>query len=293
MQTKVTDPRAILDEEPIVAGNTASFDLSKAEPDEEEEEEDDDGEEAMKSLPTEDDLLKSLEALSAASHAAESGVSLRQTQLAARAATGADLSKSEKEELARFLTDEEDAYMYKSHASEFASDPTVAQGMEISDFLEAQTMVLAKSLDDIAGAVHSGQAENDAFNAVLAKSVSAMGGTIARQARQIADLENMIKSLAGVAAAQPRAPKGMTRPSRVGQPFGENMAKSQNAPGTPPASIGDLTKSDILDTLDDLVEKGGSADGIDFVHETAMLESTGVISPRALKAVLKHRGVAA
>lgn len=267
----------------------AKADEEEDEGEEDEEEDDEEMEMSKKSLPNEDDLIKSLDALAATASAVESGVSLRQTQLAARAAAGDALSKSERSELAQYLTGEDNTVdvLGKSYADDFASDPAVAQGMEISDFLEAQTSILAKSLDDIHADVRSSAREQEAFNAILAKSVSNLGRVVAAMAKENADLRSLVK---GGVDARPMPAKGRT--SRVGQSFGEAMAKSETSiPASSP--VNDNVILDTLETLIKSTEATGSygiVNGVDLSHELVKFEATGIISGPALQIVAEKAG---
>lgn len=245
-----------------------------------------DGDDLNKALPTEDDLLKALGALTASAKAVESGVSLRETDLAAKLAAGEELSKSEKDELRKSLGDEPAAEAPSNTADAMAADPTIAEGMEVSPFLEKMTTELCKSIDGVKEASAKGFSEQGTFNAVLAKSLAAIGGHMVALQKRIGELEaNVSTSVEGI-ASQPVAPKGSTR---VGQPAGENLAKSQTAGDE---ELPSLTKAQIFDTLDELCKSdGGMHDGIDFVYETTKFESVEQLSPQAMRVVLKKRNI--
>ena len=281
---------AQLDTEPLVKAGAPNMEAD-------DDDDDDDDDDYGKSMPSHDDLLKSLDALAATSYAADNGVSLRQTQLAAKAAVG-DLSTDERTELAKSLLDDDDyGSLYKSHAEEFAADPTVAQGLEISDFLEAQTDILAKSLDAIHGEVQSQGREQQTFNGILAKSVANMGRVIVSQQQKI---DRLTKSLVDGNAMQPLSPKGATRPSRVGQPYGEaNLTKSQSiAVGQGGVeglakSLNQFTDGQIMDTMEEMISKSenGVIDGVDMNAALVKYESTRMLDGNVLPLVARHKGL--
>jgi hypothetical protein len=247
-----------------------------------------------KALPSEDDLLKALDALTSTSNAMESGIPLRQTELASKAAEGMELTKSEKEELSRFLVDDDDDdYMVKSHADVFAANPTVAEGLEISDFLESYNEELCKSLDVMREKQSSEFAEIAQFHGVLAKSISAMGQTIVALKRQLDAATGGARPAQAPAVA---APKGRT--SRVGEKLGEDMVKSETGGDDTHAQLASLLgqREQVLNAFDSLLEKSraneiADLNGIDLVHESTKYETTGIIAPQVLKLVAKERGI--
>ncbi|HUT78267.1 MAG TPA: hypothetical protein VM285_11300, partial [Polyangia bacterium] len=285
-----TSFQSALSDDPLVKAYGAP--MAGGGDDDEEEDEDEDDDETMKSLPTEDDLLKSLAALNATGEAVQNGVSLRETDLAARAASGT-LSKSEREELADYLLkSDDDGFSYggsTSHVDQFVANPAITQGMEVSELIEGLVGELCKSLDGVSDTMSRDRSEQETFNGVLAKALSNIGGAVARLQR---DVQRIQKS--AIPASTPQAAVGRTR---VGQNAGE-LAKSHAAQGNGEGPI--LTRAQVLDTMSDLVkstiESGdnnnfGVVDGIDFVHETAMFENIGTITPGAMRAVLKSRGI--
>lgn len=280
-----------IDDEPLIKGEDESEEGEAVDEGavgdegmDDEEDEDEEDEDAEKSDMTEMDLVKALDEMDNLANASANGISPRQQQLAAKLARGESLTKSERAELA-----DSDEPMAKSHKESFVENPNIAQGFEVSEFLDALTSKVTDALDESRAEMSKSFAEVGEFNKALAKSLNAMGALIIAQDKKIRQLE---KSLAeGAAPALMRveaAPaKGAARTSAVGQKVNEGMRKSAGAGGTT------LTKSQILDTLDDQIQKsaGGIVDGVDLVLESSRYETTHLLSPDAMRIVCKARGI--
>jgi hypothetical protein len=268
--------------------------------DEDEDEDDEDGAmSAEKSMPSENDLVKAMTDLENASAALESGGSLRQADLAAKLANGETLSKSEASELRSFLDDDTESNdMRKSHREEFLEDAQIANGVEISGFLDAQVSALTKSLDDLRESISEGNGENRALVGKLAKGMHAIGMSNVALNRRVRQLEALVKSYGEGAAMTPMAAKAATR---VGQRFEENRGIA-GQPALIKSNGGNaatLSQTQIGSTITDLIKstaaagaKGfGVVDGVDLVHEQAKFEQTRQISPNAMRLVMRKNGI--
>lgn len=287
---------------------------SRAYDDEGNPEEGEEEEEAEKSLPSEDDLMKAMDVLVDTVEGIESGQSVRQQDLAARMAEGEELSKSEREELARFLNGDEldDDFFAKSTRENWAEEPLVAEGWEMSGYLDARDTAFAKSLDEIKQAIVSNNVESTAVVSRLAKGLHAVGLSNLSLRREVAEMRDLVKSVTGQAQAQPMPARGSTRPSKIGQKFGEqapangtqaNLTKSEQplgAGGIPSDPAGQkLYLNAALTELIKSTEPGGvnaaegfgTLRGIDLVAEQAMLENANMVSPPAAQLIAQHRGL--
>jgi hypothetical protein len=274
-----------------------------------------DDDDAEKSLPSEDDLMKAMDVLVETATGIENGSSVRQQDLAARLASGEELTKSERDEMARHLSADPDLDddLGKSMRENFADDPAILEGWDMSGYLDAKDAVLAKSLDGIRDALRSSTVENSAIVGRLAKGLHAVGMSNLALRREVTDLTELFKSLTGQANAQPAAAKGATQPSRIGQQFGEAgaagagqpLAKSLVTPagGIPPPNDREGQKRYLNDALTELVkstEPGGvnaaggfgNINGVDLVFEQAKLENANEVSPAAMQLIAQHRNIA-
>jgi hypothetical protein len=241
----------------------------------------------MKSDLTEDTLIKALDEMDSIAVAASNGISPREQALASKLASGTPLTKSERAELAAAGEP-----MAKSHKESFVENPQIAQGFEVSEFLDAALTKVAEALDTNREEMTKSFGEVGEFNRALAKSLNALGAVVIAQDKKIRQLE---KSLAGEAprrVVEAAPAKGVTSSrSSVGQRVNDSggMRKSQAAGGAT------LTKGMILDTLDDQIAKSdgqrGVVDGVDLVLESSRYETTQLLSPDAMRLVCKARGI--
>lgn len=280
-----------IDDEPLIKGEDESEEGEAVDEGavgdegmDDEEDEDEEDEDAEKSDMTEMDLVKALDEMDNLANASANGISPRQQQLAAKLARGESLTKSERAELA-----DSDEPMAKSHKESFVENPNIAQGFEVSEFLDALTSKVTDALDESRAEMSKSFAEVGEFNKALAKSLNAMGALIIAQDKKIRQLEKSLTEGAAPALMRVEAApaKGAARTSAVGQKVNEGMRKSAGAGGTT------LTKSQILDTLDDQIQKsaGGIVDGVDLVLESSRYETTHLLSPDAMRIVCKARGI--
>jgi hypothetical protein len=270
--------------------STEDPDLLKADGEEEEEEgseeegsENEEGEEndmenakkAKKSVDlSQDDLQKSLDQLE--SLADDTGESRKQSLLSK--AQDEDLSKSEQEELFNLLGgegDDLDTDLGEDLTKGFEENETLQQALDVSDYLQEQHTEMVKSLQGLADELVKSDNRQHEFNLVLAKALSQVGRHV----------ESMADRL-GVLEGQPaRKPKSMGA-----GPLNKSFA------GQPAAEDG-LSKSQVLDAMDAMMEKsmaagqnGIAAHGEDMAVAISKYEQFNTISQGMLQAVREHLG---
>jgi len=254
--------------------------VSKAE-DEEEGEEHEEGEspefeageeeeESEKSL-TAGDLQKSLDRLTAL--ATEGDGPSRKDNLLAKA-NDDTLSKSEREELFELLggaaptADEPGENIVKS----MTSNDTLQKALDVSEYLQEQHSEMVKSLRNVGEEIQKSDNRRHEFNLVMAKAIRDIGVMVKSMAEEIG-------TIGGQAA---RAPKSMG--VKAGQVLQKGFV------GQAPARD-DLSKSQVLDALDGMMEesmsKGGSGTletGEDIALAVSKYEQTHMISKSMLGA---------
>lgn len=224
-----------------------------------------------------DDLEKSLERLDEFTQSADE--ESRKKVLLQKAMEG-DLEKSERDELFDLMGGQSEEAP-GSHADEIiksmAENETLQKAYDVSDYLREQHEELCKSLGQLADYQEQSDARQHEFNLILAKAIS--------------DTGNLVKAMSeklGVIASQPaRPPK--SRGVQPAQPLEKSFG------GQAPAE-GKLTKSMILDTLDEMhvesLEKGmegRTGGGESILNAVAKYESTNMISKSMLAEVQAHR----
>lgn len=222
---------------------------------------------AKKSL-TAADLEKSLSKLT--QFALENDSQSRKAALLEKAQSGEPLSKSEKEELFRVLGGEE---VQKSTLGEevvksMGENEALQKAVDVSDYLDQQHKELVKSLEALGNHIEKSDARQHGFNLILAKA--------------IADVGSLTKSMSerlGVLESQPaRAPKSRgvapLQKSFVGQaPEGEQ-----------------LSKSEILDTMEAMLQKGMEfVNGEDVNVAASKYEQFNTMNESMLNAVKDFR----
>lgn len=227
---------------------------------------------------TGEDLEKSLQKLTEIVQAGDT--TTRKDALLSKAQTGEELSKSERSELFGLLGGQ-DQPQEKTLSDDLTKGLTqngaMQEALDVSNYLTEQHAELCKSLGALGEHVEKSDARQHEFNLVLAKAV--------------ADVGNLVKAVAetvGAIAGQPaRAPKSM------GVAGGKVLSKS--FAGSQP-SEDQLSKSEILDTLDTMMEKsmaagrgGRSAAGEDLLMAISKYEQTSALSPSLLAEVRAHR----
>lgn len=276
--------------------------LSKAAPagdeeepeDEEDEEEDDEDEDETESAGDEEDeteeengmsvksqvnvseadFQKSLDRLEAEANTGNQET--RRSALLAKAQSG-DLDPEERDELFAIMGGGDTAN--KSLGSEVTeglnSNETLQKAYDVSDFLAEHNLELTKSLDLLSAKVEAQDNRQHEFNLVLAKAMVDTGKLIKAMSERL-----------GVIASQPaREPK-----ARGAQPLQKSMVG-----GSLPPEGDNLSKSQIQDALDDMMQKsvdsgnqGVSPGGMDIAVETAKFEMSNKLSPKMFAEVRQH-----
>lgn len=226
---------------------------------------------------TSDDLEKSLAKLEALTQSTDT--TSRKDALLSKATKGEELSKSERDELFGLLGGEAPkATVSESLVKGMQSNETIQKALDVSDFLTEQQGELVKSLSALGEVVQKSDARQHEFNLVLAKS--------------IVDVGNLVKAVAqniGAIAKQPaRAPKS------AGVPGGTALQKG--FAGAPAADESQLTKGEVLGTLEAMLEKsmtsgqgGVAANGEDLLTAIAKYEQMNRMSPGLLEEVKAFR----
>lgn len=222
-----------------------------------------------KSLAT-DDLEKSIARLE--EFAQDDGPTRKQSLL--EKAQTDELSKSEQDELFELLGGATSDAPTDDGAGEaivksFNDSEPLQKAIDVSDYLRENHEALEKSLQTIGEEIEKSDTRRHAFAMM--------------QAKALVDIATLVKSLAqhvDVITDQPaRGPK-----SRGAQP--NQLNKSFNGQ-TPPEH--QLTKSDILDTLEDLSKSNEHIGGESVAVALSKYEGSSAISQGMLDAVREHR----
>jgi hypothetical protein len=242
-----------------------------------EDEDEEEMEMAKKSVDlTGDDLAKSLRKLHQLVESSDE-VS-RKDALLSKAQNGADLSKSERDELFSLLgggekkQDSVSAQLVKG----LQDNSHIKDALDVSNYLSESHSELCKSLSSLGDYVSKSDARQHEFNLVLAKAV--------------ADVGNLVKSVAETVGAIAQAPARAPKSAGV-----RGAVLEKSFAGAAPA--GDqLSKAQILDTLESMMEKsmsdgsdGRSAGGHDLLMSIAKYESGNAIAPGLLAEVKQYR----
>ena len=246
----------------------------EGEEEEGEEEEGEEEEEKSEDL-TSSDLEKSIQILE---DIAASGDTTNRKDFLLEKAQTEDLSKSEKDELYTLLggeVQEEDA-LSDQVVKGLEENDELVKALDVSEYLEEQHAELTKSLEVLSDYVETGSNRQHQFNLVLAKAVSETGRMVKAMAEKLQVIEQQ-------PARGPKARLSGAQPMEKG-------FQGQRATAT-----GDLSKSQILDTMEDMMVKsveagrgGATEDGIDIATAASKFEQFGMISPSLLNHVKTH-----
>lgn len=257
--------------------------FGKSDDEDKDDEEGEEEEEEEKSLDV-GDLMKSLDTLEAIAEGADLAAPRdRLAELAEGLAAGT-LSKSDYQELhdltkAQVEPEEEiqeevaEEPMAKSYQEQFAEDPTMAEGYDVSPFLERQNQLLAASLDQIQDSLLKAISpeRQRAFNSTLAKSLRGMVQLSQQQGE-------LIKSLAGRLEQVENTPLPRRGVSNV-----RTLQKSMAG------EVGDAqgpSKGQVMDALVAMAQKSERApSGEPLMRAVAMLEAGGEISKSLMRDV--------
>lgn len=253
-------------------------------------EEGEEGEDTEKGMVDVDTLMKSLDTLEAIAEGASIPVTRdRRAELAEKLAEGS-LSKGEMRELHELTKSEESAGeteeiaeepMVKSYQEQFAEEPMMAEGYDVSPFLERQSQLLAASLDQIQERMAKsleGQNENSrAFNIGLAKSLRGMAQLSKSQTSLIKALAERLE----VVENQPLPRRGHSNVRTL----------SKSMAGEVGAGNESLTRVQVLDTLEAMAMKMDYAPcGVKLTDAVAGVEGGGDILKSLMNDVVKFRG---
>lgn len=255
--------------------------------DDDDDDEDDLDDGAAKSDVSKNDLLKSLAELDATAKAAANGTSPRLRALSAKVARGDSLSKAETAEMASLVKSDTNTTSTKDL---FMQDNDLKKGFEASDFLDGLGTKTAEAIDGVRADFQKALAETGEFNLALASSFNALGKVVSLQQDLLKSLVDEVKALRGDVPQQRREPEAPSGNSRVGTKVSDQGPRGN---GNKPAPS--LSKAEILDTMDGLIEKSeghsGMVGGIDLVNAIAKYESTDHVSPAVLRLVCVERKI--
>ena len=238
-----------------LSGNkSGGKEMVKAKDEEDEEDEEENEEETEKSgieaeIIDAEDLIKSVTELEAASNGL-GGDSDRRAELA-QGLTNGTLSKSEREELRGLVneTDDDPEDFEKAWQEEFGADEIDGDEYDVSDFLQRQTKLIAKSLSGVCTEVRERSESQRVFNSALAKSLRNMATITDNQQKLIKALVDQNNELAGRLQTVENTP--LPRRSRQA-PVAKPLQKSQQ--GEVGGGEG-LNREEILDGLNQLMVK--------------------------------------
>jgi hypothetical protein len=263
------------------------------EEDEDREEEDD----AEKSEIAPDDLLKSLDTLeSIAAGQAIPSPQDRRAELAEGFVAGTlskseivelhDLTKSDPEPEPEPEQDAQDGDALEksdsdSYQDAFAADPTMAEGYDVSAFLERQSQLLAASLDDMSSRMTksfvAGQEHSRAFNRALAKSLRGM----AQLSRDQSDLIKSLSERLETVENQPMPRRGHSSVRTLNKSMPDEVGGGAGGQGP--------TRTQVFDELEGMAKSMDySQSGIKVTDAVAQFESSGQI-PASLMREIQQR----
>lgn len=236
-----------------------------------------------KSGVTEDDLQKSLDRLA---DFADAGDQENRREVLLNKALAEDITAEENAELISIMGGVEPVEKSESLADQ-VTEPLggdeLQKSLDVSDYLAQNHEAMVKSLGLIADAVERTDNRQHEFGMLLSKAVRAIGQAVQANRETLDALVN-----------QSAGPKSQFRPGQSGvKPLEKSFG------GQPPAEE-QLTKAQVFDVLESLMRKsvsngmgGRLPTGEDLNVEITKFESTGSLSPNALRAVKESVGKAA
>jgi len=194
---------------------------AEGEGEEEEEEEEEEGEEeeeeekakkAMELLPTEEELLKSMEYLAAAAASDPENVQAARLATLSKSASDGTLSDDGREELLQLLQLTAPGTPPETPLRKSLEEPASQEAVDASEFLAVFAESMVKSLEDLAGDVRIGRREQAAFNRQLAVGFDSFSKALVQE--RVADRQ-LIKALVDRVNALEHSPlpyRGKTAP---------------------------------------------------------------------------------
>lgn len=226
------------------------------------------------------ELDKGLDRLTAAAKAPS-----RRAELFQKAESG-EITEAEREELVKSIASPS---LATRALEKMQGNDVIEKSLEVSDFLRESNNAQVAALTTLADSLEKSQKSEQDFRIAAAQTLVGLAKSINAQNEVITQQGALLKSVAetmGVIAKQPaRAPKsqGVTPQPAAAQPLNKSFAGG--------AEEGTLTKSMILDTMEDMLHKGMNVvAGEDIVHASTKYESENLITPGMLAAVQQHRG---
>lgn len=219
---------------------------------EKEEKEKKDQEEAEKSLANTLSLLENL---------TKSGKAGRKAELLSKAQVGS-LSADEREELVKSLSGEGSTTVaaVEGAMSDALPDSIAKSSTDVSEYLRELHAGTVEAMSAIAKSLDAADEARNKEAVALAKGLIELTRVVDAQGKLVKSLQTELASLARQPVSAPRS-----------------VANALGAPQAPASSeqAGSLTKSQILDMFDTLIEKSQGAEASYWMLEQTKFESTG------------------
>jgi hypothetical protein len=183
-------------------------------------------------------------------------------------------------------TPEPDPDLERSYQEQFAEDETMAEGYDVSPFLERQNQLNAAALDQIGARLEKSLQEQAGragqFNIQLAKSLTAQAHVIKGQESMIKSQGEVIQGLANRLEHVENTPlprRGVTNLSTLNKAMPGEAGQGQGGP----------TPDQVMDTLLEMAKSKDSAPcGEPLMKAVALFESSGSISRSLMEDVVTH-----
>lgn len=220
---------------------------------------------------TEDDLAKSLDKLQ---DYVKSNDSQSKKEVLLEKAQKGTLEKSERDELFSLLggsegNEESNDDLADEITKSFDDNEALQKSIDASEYLEESKNELVKSLTTLSNHIEQSDKRQQEFNLVLAKAIYDVGN-LAKSTRDLLD-------------------KVVQRP--VGQPKSKGVAPLQKSFANQTDINNQLSKSQIIDQLDNLARKsidagqGGVINGVDMLTALTQYEQFNTMSPKVYQMV--------
>ena len=221
---------------------------------------------------TEADLEKGLARLEAAAKAPS-----RAQELFSKAQSGT-ATPEERDELLKSLGG--GSPLAQETTDALRKSQALADGLEVSDFLNDLHKGLLAGLELLAGRMEKGESAGQDFRVALATTMLSTVDMVKSVREDVKALRDDIKALAGQPA---RAPKSQGVPA---QPLNKAFAPQVAQP-----AAGQLSKAEIEDTMTAMLAKGMTlVGGEPLLVAATKYETTSSISPAVLAEVMAFRG---
>lgn len=194
----------------------------------------------------------------------------RQQELFQKAQAGS-ITDTERDELVKSLSGGD---LASSVAATMASE-NMQKSLEVSDYLREFHDGNVSVLTRLAETIEKSEGREQEFRVAMAQTVVSLAKSVQANGAALGAIADKL----GIIAAQPaRAPRAAQRPGTIEKSFG----------GQGPGQSDQLSKSAILDAMEEMVKGAEVVAGEDMVKAAAKYESTNMITPEMLAEVRKH-----